>query len=154
MLFPFFELTHSPFHCDLENPFRNVPNELPLVTFQAQFNEALIIMYAGYHPDSYWHPPAKCPTSSPSTDNSCGTLRHISEGDNSDGEEEIEEEIRDRVDSLDKSNGINNETSELVRLRGIVEKQGKIMEKMLQEQCRLNETMQQMMSPSKKGKTL
>ena len=39
---------------ELENPFRNVPNELPLVTLQAQFNEALITMYAGYHPDSYW----------------------------------------------------------------------------------------------------
>ena len=39
---------------DLENPFRNFPNELPLVNFQAQFNEALIIMYAGYHPDFFW----------------------------------------------------------------------------------------------------
>jgi len=39
---------------ELENPFRNVPNELPLVTMQAQFNEALITMYSGYHPDSYW----------------------------------------------------------------------------------------------------
>ena len=39
---------------ELENPFRNVPNELPLVTMQAQFNEALIVMFAGYHPDSYW----------------------------------------------------------------------------------------------------
>jgi hypothetical protein len=39
---------------ELENPFRNVPNELPLVTFQAQYNEALITMYAGYHPDHFW----------------------------------------------------------------------------------------------------
>jgi hypothetical protein len=39
---------------ELENPFRNVPNELPLVTFQAQFNEALIVMYSGYHPDHFW----------------------------------------------------------------------------------------------------
>lgn len=39
---------------ELENPFRNVPNELPLVTLQAQFNEALITMYAGYHPDHFW----------------------------------------------------------------------------------------------------
>mmetsp|Transcript_51079 Transcript_51079/g.57075 ORF Transcript_51079/g.57075 Transcript_51079/m.57075 type:complete len:735 (+) Transcript_51079:122-2326(+) len=39
---------------DLENPFRNFPNELPLVTFQAQFNEALITIYAGYHPDFFW----------------------------------------------------------------------------------------------------
>jgi hypothetical protein len=41
---------------ELENPFRNVPNEIPLVTFQAMFNEALITLYAGYHPDHYWDP--------------------------------------------------------------------------------------------------
>ena len=41
---------------ELENPFRNIPNELPLVTFQAQFNEALIVMYSGYHPDLFWDP--------------------------------------------------------------------------------------------------
>lgn len=41
---------------ELENPFRNIPNELPLVTFQAQFNEALLIMYSGYHPDHFWDP--------------------------------------------------------------------------------------------------
>jgi len=39
---------------DLENPYRNFPNELPLVNFQAQFNEGLITMYAGYHPDFFW----------------------------------------------------------------------------------------------------
>lgn len=27
---------------ELENPFQNVPNDLPLTTFQAQFNEALV----------------------------------------------------------------------------------------------------------------
>ena len=39
---------------DLENPFRNFPNELPLVNIMAQFNEGLITMYAGYHPDAFW----------------------------------------------------------------------------------------------------
>lgn len=39
---------------DLENPFRNVPNELPLVTFQAEYNEALFTMYAGWHPGHFW----------------------------------------------------------------------------------------------------
>eukprot|EP00934_Nitzschia_sp_Nitz4_P009073 Nitzschia sp. Nitz4//scaffold26_size159584//75799//77895//NITZ4_002493-RA/size159584-processed-gene-0.75-mRNA-1//-1//CDS//3329545088//9063//frame0 len=42
---------------ELENPFRNVPNELPLVTMMAEFNEALLVMYAGYHPDFFWEPP-------------------------------------------------------------------------------------------------
>lgn len=32
---------------ELENPFRNVPNEIPVATLQAQFNEALVTMYAG-----------------------------------------------------------------------------------------------------------
>lgn len=39
---------------ELENPFQNAPNDLPLTTFQAQFNEALVTMYAGYHPDAFW----------------------------------------------------------------------------------------------------
>jgi len=41
---------------ELENPFRNVPNEIPLVTLQAMFNESLITMYSGFHPDHYWDP--------------------------------------------------------------------------------------------------
>jgi len=39
---------------ELENPFRNVPNDIPLCTFLAQLNESLITMYSGYHPDHYW----------------------------------------------------------------------------------------------------
>lgn len=39
---------------ELENPFRNIPNELPVCTLQAQFNEALITMFSGYHPDHFW----------------------------------------------------------------------------------------------------
>jgi len=44
---------------ELENPFRNDPNDLPINTFQAFFNEALYTMYAGYHPDLYWEPKKK-----------------------------------------------------------------------------------------------
>ncbi len=39
---------------ELENPFQNIPNEIPLNHFQAQFNEGLMIMFFGFHPDSYW----------------------------------------------------------------------------------------------------
>jgi len=39
---------------ELENPFSNAPNDLPLTTFQAQFNEALVTVYAGFHPDSWY----------------------------------------------------------------------------------------------------
>lgn len=39
---------------ELEAPMHNVPNDLPLTTFQAQFNEALVTIYAGFHPDAWW----------------------------------------------------------------------------------------------------
>ena len=39
---------------ELENPFRNAPNDVPLCTLLAFYNEALITMFAGFHPDSYW----------------------------------------------------------------------------------------------------
>ena len=39
---------------ELEDPFQNIPNDLPLTTFQAQINEALVTIYAGFHPDSWW----------------------------------------------------------------------------------------------------
>ena len=32
---------------ELENPFLNVPNDIPLNNFQAQFNESLMTMFAG-----------------------------------------------------------------------------------------------------------
>jgi hypothetical protein len=39
---------------ELENPFRNVPNEVPICTMQASFNEGLLVMFSGYNPDGYW----------------------------------------------------------------------------------------------------
>jgi len=39
---------------ELENPFRKPPNEVPICTLQAQFNEALLTVYSGYHPDAYF----------------------------------------------------------------------------------------------------
>jgi|ERR1712232_1317941 len=39
---------------ELENPFRNYPNEIPLGTLLAMYNEALVSMCSGYHPDAYW----------------------------------------------------------------------------------------------------
>mmetsp|Transcript_888 Transcript_888/g.1607 ORF Transcript_888/g.1607 Transcript_888/m.1607 type:complete len:87 (-) Transcript_888:1136-1396(-) len=39
---------------ELENPFVNVPNDIPLNNFQAQFNEALMMMFSGWNPDAYW----------------------------------------------------------------------------------------------------
>lgn len=39
---------------EIESPFQNVPNDVPLNNFQAQFNEGLMVMFYGYHPDAYW----------------------------------------------------------------------------------------------------
>lgn len=39
---------------ELENPFRNVPNEIPLCTLHATYNETLVTMFSGYNPDSFW----------------------------------------------------------------------------------------------------
>lgn len=44
---------------ELENPFTSVPNDLPLPTIQVEFNEALVSMFAGYNPDSWWQLPKK-----------------------------------------------------------------------------------------------
>lgn len=47
---------------ELESPFRNAPNDIPLNNYQAQFNEALICLCAGYHPDSMWELPEQSTT--------------------------------------------------------------------------------------------
>ena len=39
---------------ELDNPFQNIPNDIPLTTYQAEMNEALVTMYAGFHPDGWW----------------------------------------------------------------------------------------------------
>ena len=41
---------------ELENPFRNIPNDIPIVTIQAQLNEAIVTIFSGYHPDAFWDP--------------------------------------------------------------------------------------------------
>ena len=42
---------------ELENPFRNVPNKVPLPTLMAAYNETLVTMLGGYHPDALlWDP--------------------------------------------------------------------------------------------------
>jgi hypothetical protein len=36
----------------LSNTF--ISTDIPLNNFQAQFNEGLMMMYSGYHPDAFW----------------------------------------------------------------------------------------------------
>ena len=40
---------------ELESPFQNVPNDVPLNNFQGQYNESLMTMFSGFHPDAFWH---------------------------------------------------------------------------------------------------
>ena len=82
---------------ELENPFRNIPNELPVVTYQAEYNEALITMYSGFHPDAYWDHPCKrnvstdqkVSTNNPvSHDSEMSTISdHYSESEHGEGKE-------------------------------------------------------------------
>lgn len=51
---------------ELEDPFRNVPNDLPLNFFQAEFNEALVVMFAGFHPEAWWDIGDNMDTTAPS----------------------------------------------------------------------------------------
>jgi len=39
---------------ELENPFQSSPNEVPLCSLLAMYNESLIAMCSGFHPDAYW----------------------------------------------------------------------------------------------------
>lgn len=66
---------------ELDSPFRNVPNDLPLTTFQAQFNEALIAMYAGFHPDAWSveDQVSSAATSAPQQDQDESTVRDSGE---------------------------------------------------------------------------
>jgi hypothetical protein len=92
---------------ELENPFRNVPNDIPVCTLQAMYNEALITMYAGYHPDSFWDP-----------NDYKDMLPRVP------GEKENSKEVS-------KKELINwNDSSGISELKKIIEKQGKELERL------------------------
>jgi len=85
---------------ELEAPFRNAPNDIPLNNFQAQFNEALICLSAGYHPDSMWEIPEKLfsPSRSPSK-----TYSAVDNPENSGSMSvlsEFDEEVVDRKEEI------------------------------------------------------
>ena len=167
---------------ELENPFRNVPNELPIVTIQAEFNEALLTMYAGYHPDLFWEDVGRMfkvasdldsidesigsdeVSSKPSLSNEAtypldGSSRseiasNLHAGDVKSGTWNTNQEYFDQtstaeksksrsVSSLPLSNSDNHaKASEVKRLKNIVEQQGRLMERMMEEQARLSALVQ------------
>ena len=139
---------------ELENPFRNIPNELPLVTYQAEFNEALLTMYSGFHPDSFWDPPLEKNKSHPTSDvdnqHFSSSVKQISTTmppitENSaryEDEDTVGEEVAD----------FNHKSGDQERMKAqlclIVEQQGRMMEHMMTEQKRLNKMMEEMLSQS------
>ena len=155
---------------ELENPFRNIPNELPVVTYQAEFNEALITMYGGFHPDSFWDPPAK--DKQPSSNDIDQTSSSFEQGqqcdsgmptitENSSPDENLEgKEVRRNnnpgiVTNIDANsppfsdcNKSGDKEKMNTQLRLIVEQQGQMMEQMMTEQRRLNKMLEEILSKS------
>lgn len=123
---------------ELENPFRNIPNELPLVTYQAEFNEALLTIYSGFHPDSFWKAPRayRKHQSSPEDDMSI-----INEASFHGAESESEKTYRWKEGQEDA--GEHEKMNAQLRL--IVEQQGRMMEQMMEEQKRLNRTLEKVL---------
>ena len=92
---------------ELENPFRNVPNDIPVCTLQAMFNEGLITMFAGYHPDSFWDP-----------------------NDYKDMLPRVPEEKVEKSFSQDEKKDDEENRSDVSKLTKIIEQQGKELERL------------------------
>ena len=122
---------------ELENPFRNVPNELPVVYWQAEFNETLITMFSGFHPDFYW------------------------DGDDVDYSDDDDEDIspkKAKTKKKKKAPSVIHEEKEehpvsttttttnenTKELKDLLQKQGNIIQTLLQEQMKLNERLNKM----------
>ena len=83
---------------ELEAPFRNAPNDIPLNNYQAQFNEALICFNAGFHPDSYWIlPQSKQPNES--ADFYLATIENVS--DQTNPNDKIDESLDSNVAAVE-----------------------------------------------------
>jgi hypothetical protein len=126
---------------ELENPFRNVPNELPIVTLMAEVNEALITMYAGFHPDLFWDGNQNENMSlledvqTPETENVNNNVPEAT--DTSTGKPKDEISTRDERDI------------EINLLKTIVEQQGRMMEKMMEEQLKISRLVEEALSKNR-----
>jgi len=89
---------------ELENPFRNVPNDIPLCTLLAQYNESLVTMCMGYHPDHYWSVKAILDErkDAPQAENGTEIPLSKSKPSSSMTESQYEEKIRKLEDKLKK----------------------------------------------------
>lgn len=88
---------------ELENPFRNVPNDIPLCTLQAMFNETLVTFYAGYHPDSYWDPNLNLPRRTRRNNNSQRSFQDL--------QDVLDDNNASKTDVVDNNDGITAQDS-------------------------------------------
>lgn len=109
---------------ELENPFRNVPNDIPICTLQAQYNEALLTMYNGYHPDAWFdptrrrEPPVKFSTPPPTIPS---TIPENVAADGLNVEKQTSAETLSLSDSARLLALVESQGRELERLRQLVE---------------------------------
>jgi len=113
---------------ELENPFRNIPNELPLVTYQAEFNEAIMTIYSGFHTDSFWEPRSDdVPVSNSKSSGEYSTIMPtIVEATTRDEDREGKE-----INDCNKSENQQKTNAQLCLL---VKQQGQMMTQMMNEQ--------------------
>lgn len=143
---------------ELENPFRNIPNELPVVTYQAEYNEALLTMYSGFHPDAFWKPPRECRQSSllASSSRLGKSSTFLGQPTNNDDMKMIKEasshgesvsEVSEKTYQWKEDGGDDAGAHEKMnaKLLLIVEQQRQMMEQMMNEQKRLNTTLEKML---------
>lgn len=122
---------------ELENPFRNIPNELPVVTYQAEYNEALLTIYSGFHPDSFWKPPREYRHSVKFT--KASSVSELSQSDLS----AINEQSSRSIDGLSQGESLAQQKDTMnEQMRLIIDQQNRMMEQMINEQKRLNDTLQ------------
>lgn len=124
---------------ELENPFRKPPNEVPICTLQAQFNEALITSYSGYHPDAYFDDSQSrrrstarssvslfmsSATSDRSLNSSSGIIPEGDEGEETDDDMEFIVEDSDEIKDLQSE--IDEHAREMQRLRKTLDEKIKV----------------------------
>ena len=118
---------------ELENPFRNVPNDLPLCTLQAQYNETLMVTYSGYHPDFFFL------TDPPRADGSVGTTPSPMPTPTKMAETKQEASDVEPVVNGTDTTSTTTATTTLLSLHTVVGEQRTMLEQQSQEIKRLKE---------------
>jgi len=110
---------------ELENPFRNIPNDLPINTFQAFFNEALFTMYSGYHPDLFWD-------TKENTKKSCQSAGEADNAEVLSGKKAIKPKESSKClnNNIHESSSPRSDIIGLADLRSLIDEQGREIERL------------------------